>query len=148
MIRNDYRSKWITNDLLYALSTESKIITEDRLNAYISENDQVCRETIEALKEHYLISQEGNDKGEYSINTGLISKRELSEDECVFYGNDLSENAVIFLIFPPSTLSIDKPVIRVSRICTPSIMIFSKPPLLSVPNFKALHLLFTLQLRT
>ena len=98
MIRNDYRNKWITNDLLYALSTESKIITEDRLNAYISENDQVCRETIEALKENYLISQEGNDKGEYSINMGLISKRELSEDECAHFGNDLSENAIVFLV--------------------------------------------------
>lgn len=99
MIRNDYRNKRITSELLYALSTESEKITEDRLKVYISENDQVCRETIEALKENHLISQEVNDKGEYSINMGLIFKRELSEDECAHFRNDLSENAVVFLVF-------------------------------------------------
>ena len=98
MIRNDYRNKRITSELLYVLSTESEKITEDRLKAYIAEDDQVYMEMIEALKENYLISQEVNDKGEYSVNMGLISKRELSEDECAFWGKDLSENAVVFLV--------------------------------------------------
>ena len=98
MIRNDYRNKRITSELLYALSIENEKISEDKLKAYISEDDQIYMETIDALKENYLISQEVDDKGEYSVNMGLISKQELSEDECTLLGKDLSENAVVFLV--------------------------------------------------
>ena len=98
MIRNDYKSQLITTELLHFLACKgSEGITENALCSFLKNGDAVPV-VIDDLKEHHLISSAADVSGTYAINQRLISKRELSEVECVLYGDTLSENAVIFQI--------------------------------------------------